>query len=84
MPSMSNRMIAEHPHLRERGAFWECPHPVMGPVILPRPPWRFESFDTFFRRPTPLLGEHTHEVMTELLGYSEAETARLDDLGIFV
>ena len=84
MPSMSNRMIAEHPHLRERGAFWECPHPVMGPVILPRPPWRFESFDTFFRRPTPMLGEHTHEVMTELLGYSDAETARLDDLGIFV
>ncbi len=84
MPSMSNRMIAEHPHLQERGAFWECPHPVIGPVTLPRPPWHFESFDNFFRRPTPLLGQHTHEVMTELLGYSEAETARLDDLGIFV
>ncbi len=84
MPSMTNRMIAENHHLKERNVFFEAPHPIMGPVTLIRPPWLFETFDMFFRRPTPTLGQHTKELMTDLLGYPDAETTRLDDLGIFV
>ena len=84
MPSMSNTDDRRAPPPARARAFWECPHPVMGPVILPRPPLALRELRYFLPAATPMLGEHTHEVMTELLGYSEAETARLDDLGIFV
>ncbi len=33
------------------------------------------------RAPAPLIGQHTDEVLTQVLGYSEAEVARLRAAG---
>jgi crotonobetainyl-CoA:carnitine CoA-transferase CaiB-like acyl-CoA transferase len=44
-------------------------------------PFRASATPASIRRPAPLLGEHTAEVLTEVLGLAPAEIARLADAG---
>jgi formyl-CoA transferase len=43
------------------------------------PPWRFSKTPAGIRQPAPLLGQHNHYVLHELLGMSEEEIQRLVD-----
>jgi len=68
------------PHLAERGFFAEVNHPHTGPLRYPGA--QFKMSETPWRAGrAPLLGEHTHEVLTDLLGYGEAELAALRQQG---
>jgi len=40
-------------------------------------PWRLSNAPNGVRAPAPLLGQHTDAVMRDILGYSDAEIARL-------
>ena len=72
----------ELPQLAFRGFFEEVGHPVNNPAPHSTLPMRLSRGpDRFHRRPAPLLGEHNHEVLTEL-GLSEGEIAALEDDGI--
>ena len=51
-------------------------HPAAGPYRFIPPPVRFSAASTAVRRPAPIIGEHTLELLTEV-GYSGAE---LDEL----
>jgi crotonobetainyl-CoA:carnitine CoA-transferase CaiB-like acyl-CoA transferase len=51
-------------------------HPVAGPYRLIPPPVRFAGGRSPLRRPAPLIGEHTREVLAEV-GYPESEIDRL-------
>ena len=53
------------------------PHPVLGTLSQLGVPFRFSASGGDIRRPPPMLGEHTDEVLTGLLGRSEAEVASL-------
>ena len=44
-------------------------------------PFRASATPASIRRPAPLLGEHTAEVLTEILGLSPAEVAELAQAG---
>ena len=44
-------------------------------------PWTMDSLGADYR-PAPLLGQHTHEVLTKLLGVTEAEYARFEADGV--
>jgi crotonobetainyl-CoA:carnitine CoA-transferase CaiB-like acyl-CoA transferase len=44
-------------------------------------PFRASATAASIRRPAPLLGEHTAEVLTEVLGLTQAEVSRLADAG---
>ena len=44
-------------------------------------PFRASATPASIRRPAPLLGEHTAEVLAEVLGLAPAEIARLADAG---
>ena len=44
-------------------------------------PFRASATPASIRRPAPLLGEHTAEVLTDLLGLSPAEVAALAEAG---
>jgi crotonobetainyl-CoA:carnitine CoA-transferase CaiB-like acyl-CoA transferase len=60
-----------------RGLKMELPHPTAGKVSLVRSPMRFSETPVQHDVPPPTLGQHTEQVLRELLGKNEAEIARL-------
>lgn len=52
-------------HFRDRGFWAEAEHRVMGRVTIPGRPLIMEKGGWQLRRPAPLLGEHTAEVLRE-------------------
>lgn len=58
----------------------EAEHPRAGRYKVVPPPARFGATPSTVRRPAPLIGEHTDEVLAEL-GLTEAEIAGLYDSG---
>ena len=63
--------------LNFRNFFQEIDHPIAGRARYTGPPFRIGDAPWVVGR-APLLGEHTFEVCTELLGYSA------DEVGEFV
>ncbi len=66
----------------ENPMFEEVHHPGIGTYLMPGSPLRFESSDRVAVRRAPLLGEHTDEVLAEVLGLSDAEIGRLHADGV--
>ena len=48
-------------------------HPVVGEEYLFGNPWRFKDIPNTPAKPAPLLGEHNHFVLTQILNYSPVE-----------
>jgi crotonobetainyl-CoA:carnitine CoA-transferase CaiB-like acyl-CoA transferase len=77
-PCLTNKQLAEDPHLAARGVFVDVEHPVIGPQRVMGPPWRFsESGVCSIRRHGPRLGEDNDYVLAELRGLSADERAAL-------
>jgi crotonobetainyl-CoA:carnitine CoA-transferase CaiB-like acyl-CoA transferase len=72
--------VFSDPHLAARGFFAEIDHPHTGTLRYPGA--QFKMSETPWRAGrAPLLGEHTQEVLTGLLGYGETEMAALREQG---
>lgn len=56
------------PQLAHRGAFITLEHPLVGLEPMPGLPWDYADTPVVVTRRAPLLGEHTQEVLSELLG----------------
>ena len=56
--------------------------PGVGPVLAPGVPLAFSGFERLPAAPAPRLGEHTEQVLAELLGLGSAEFGRLHDAGV--
>ncbi len=68
--------IHDDPHLQERGMITTMHHPDRGSFKLPGFPVQLEK-SPMEMEPAPRLGEHTAEVLKELLGIDDSEVARL-------
>jgi formyl-CoA transferase len=66
-PILSMKELAEEPSLRETGTVVEVDHPVRGKYLTVGNPIKLSDSPTVVTR-SPLLGEHTDEVLTEI-GY---------------
>jgi crotonobetainyl-CoA:carnitine CoA-transferase CaiB-like acyl-CoA transferase len=64
------------PQVREREMTVQMPHPLAGSVRLVASPMKFSLTPVQYRRPPPLLGEHTDQVLREF-GFDESEIASL-------
>jgi crotonobetainyl-CoA:carnitine CoA-transferase CaiB-like acyl-CoA transferase len=74
--------VVEHPQVKARGSIVELEHPIVGrmraigtPVRLSKTPARIET-------PAPLHGEHTREVLQDVLGMSAEEIDALEAKGV--
>ena len=65
------------PQLADRGFYPTATHAELGEHRFEGLPMQFSSARWRMDRGAPLLGEHNHEVLTELLGYDEAEFASM-------
>lgn len=65
-PIHDHRQVFEDPHTRARGMVEEVEHPVEGLVRTLGFPLKLGDTPAAVRRPPPLLGEHTEEVLAEL------------------
>ncbi|MFA4912274.1 MAG: CoA transferase, partial [Burkholderiaceae bacterium] len=65
------------PHVLARGLRQEIPHPTAKSAPVTASPLRFSETPVQYRRAPPLLGEHTSEVLQEVLGMTSEEIAAL-------
>lgn len=74
--------ILTDPHVVAREMVKVFQHPIAGEVRAIDMPYRFLEAGTGIRSAPPLLGQHTVEVLTGLLGYSQEQVARLKADGV--
>ncbi len=71
-PILSMKEISEEPSLRETGTIVEVDHPERGKYLTVGCPIKLSDSPVDVER-SPLLGEHTQEVLKDVLGYSSSE-----------
>ena len=69
----STLSVLADPHLSARNWWQYLEHPDAGVRRHGGPPWRFSRTPASVTLPAPRLGEHTVEVLRDLLGHDEAE-----------
>jgi formyl-CoA transferase/CoA:oxalate CoA-transferase len=75
-PILSIQQIFQHPQVSARHVAVEVKHPAIGAMRLVGSPMRLSGHATFYR-PPPRLGEHTQDVLRELLAdTADPEAAR--------
>ncbi|MFM8864901.1 MAG: CoA transferase, partial [Limnohabitans sp.] len=70
------------PHVRSREMVSTWQHPVQPDLRLVSSPLKMGQTPARQDLPPPLLGQHTQDVLTEVLGYSPGQLAALRDKGV--
>ena len=81
-PINNLEQVFADPHVKARQIHQQLEHPSMGTVSSVASPIRLSETPVQYRMAPPLLGEHTHEVLCDLLGMSEQEVSALQQAGV--
>jgi formyl-CoA transferase len=81
-PINNVKEVFENPQVVARGLRVEIPHPTAGKVSLIRSPMRFSETPIEYNTPPPLLGQHTDDVLRDVLGKSTDDIAALKKNGV--
>jgi len=79
-PILSTKELIEDEGLRATGTIVECDHPERGRYVSVGCPIKLSDSAVEVER-SPLLGEHTTEILSEVLGYSGEDLARVVESG---
>jgi len=79
-PILSMKEIAEDESLRRTGTVVEVDHPTRGKYLTVGNPIKMSDSFSEVKR-SPLLGEHTEEILVDVLGYSSKELAEIKTSG---
>ena len=74
--------VFANPQVQARGIAMDMPHPSAGKVTLVRSPLRLSATPAATDLPPPLLGQHTDEVLRDVLGRSDDDIAALRKRGV--
>jgi CoA:oxalate CoA-transferase len=74
--------VFRDPHIAARQMLVTVDDPVAGPRKYARSPLHLSSAPEIPTEPAPQLGEHTRTILSDLLGYDEAEIERLLGKGV--
>ena len=78
---ISAEEVNEDPQLKERGMLAEVEHASLGKIGVPGSVFKMSRTPGQVRTAHPGLGEHTEEVLKELLGLDDAQIAELEAKG---
>ena len=80
-PILSMKEIAEEPSLRKTGTVVEVDHPTRGKYLTVGNPIKLSDSATEVTR-SPLLGEHTEEILRDVLAFGEKEIGEILESGV--
>ncbi len=79
-PILSMKELADDTSLRNTGTIVEVEHPTRGKYLSVGNPIKLSDSPADVKR-SPLLGEHTDEILREVLGFSDHQVAEIHDSG---
>ena len=79
-PILSMKELADEPSLRATGTVVEVDHPERGPYLTVGNPIKLSDSPADVQR-SPLLGEHTDEILKEVVGLDDAAIAEAREAG---
>lgn len=71
-----------HPHVLARDMVVEVDHPECGPIKMVNTPVKYSKTQPSIRSPPPLLGQHTDEILKDILGYGSEDVKTLRQEGV--
>ena len=74
--------VVDDPQVAARQMIVELDHPVAGRQAVPNSPLKFSATPVELETPAPLLGQHTDEVLGQLLGLGTDELDKLRGEGV--
>ncbi len=76
--------VFSDPQVLARGMLLEMPHPALGtaPVKMAASPIKMSKTQVSYDRPPPMVGQHTDEILREMIGASDDDLATLRDDGV--
>ena len=74
--------VAADPQIKARDMIIDVHHPVAGSFKVVNTPFKFSRTQHTSQRASPDLGEHTHDVLNQVLGMTDDEINRLKDLKV--
>ncbi|VAW31213.1 L-carnitine dehydratase/bile acid-inducible protein F [hydrothermal vent metagenome] len=69
--------VFDNPQVKARNTRLDIPHPTAGSVPLVNSPLKIPTNPTSVRYPPPTLGQHSNEILQELLGYNKTAVNNL-------
>ena len=83
VPVLSPEEVVDHPQLASREAFPQVPHAGCGSIRVTATPFFVDGKPTHPRGSAPYrIGEHTHDVLADVLDYPRATIEALRKLGV--
>jgi crotonobetainyl-CoA:carnitine CoA-transferase CaiB-like acyl-CoA transferase len=74
--------VFSNPQVLHRKMLAEIEHPTAGKIKLAGIPVKYSEAEASIRRPPPLLGQHTAEILSEVLGFDAARIEKLKAEGV--
>ena len=74
--------VFSNPQVLHRKMLAEIEHPTAGKIKLAGIPVKYSEAEASIRRPPPLLGQHTAEILSEVLEYDAARIEKLKAEGV--
>ncbi|HYC44014.1 MAG TPA: CoA transferase [Burkholderiales bacterium] len=76
--------VVEHPQVKARRSLRDVNHPAVGNVRVVGSPVRLSKTPARDPSPSPVHGQHTREVLRDVLGLSADEIAKLEAAGVVI
>ncbi len=78
IPCFNAEELFQNPHSKHRQNWRKVVHGELGEQMVLLPPWKLSATPARITSAAPLMGQHSHGVLKELLGLSDGEISRLE------